>query len=127
MTRPGALRITAPYNDGLREVEAYPTPVPGLLISPDAKVEGAWCVCHAASGLALADCPDPESALNIAVKLGELADWTKSTRGLRRDRHLRRAWQQLILENGLAERIIRHAALSNADMRQMEADAGGAA
>ena len=93
MTRPGALRITAPYNDGPREVEAYPTPVPGLLISPDAKVEGAWCVCHAASGLALADCPDPESALNIAVKLGELADWTKSTRGLRRDRHLRRACQ----------------------------------
>jgi hypothetical protein len=60
------------------EVEAFPTPVPGLVTHrSQARDEELYTVTHAASGIPLAaGLPSPEAALGLACDLGTLADWT---------------------------------------------------
>lgn len=68
--------VTIWFGGGRRDVPAFPTPVPGVVIhagiGPDA---GSWCVVHAASGAGVLKLPDPEAALHAALCLGGLADW----------------------------------------------------
>jgi hypothetical protein len=57
------------------EVDAYPTPAPGLVVHKALEVDG-WMITHAASGCGVSRFGDPESALAAATDLGALADWT---------------------------------------------------
>ena len=57
------------------EVEATPTPVPGLAVRYDDHA-GAWSVTHIPSGAAVLKLADEPAALDAAVQLGPLADWT---------------------------------------------------
>lgn len=61
------------------EIDAYPTPVPGLVIHRTfGQPDDIYTLTHAASGVALAAAmPSPEAALGLAVDLGPYADWTR--------------------------------------------------
>lgn len=62
----------------VRELEGFPTGVPGLLISSRPSVPG-FTVVHARSGSLIAeDFDSPEAALGAAQLLGPLADWTQT-------------------------------------------------
>jgi hypothetical protein len=60
-------------------MDAFPTPVAGLVIHEAPNQPGDWwSVTHAASGGALSSyLPSPEAALACAIELGMLADWTQ--------------------------------------------------
>lgn len=65
-------------------VDAFPTPVPGLVVHQAAGQPGYWAVTHVVSGAALSSyLPSPEAALGCAASLGMLADWTQSLDCLR--------------------------------------------
>ncbi len=62
------------------EVDAYPTPVPGLVIHAVPEADGLWAVTLDWCGVAV--CPGflaPEAALGAAIDMGPLADWTRPT------------------------------------------------
>lgn len=71
------------FSDGrVRELDGYPTGVPGLVISQahrDSDQTG-FRVVHARSGsLVVSEIPSPEAALAAAYDLGSLSvDWTRS-------------------------------------------------
>ena len=80
---------------------AYPTPVPGLVINRDPADSGLFNVTHAGSGSAVAaSIPDPELALDIAMKLVVVADWTLPATTLRQSRTVRRGWERVLDEVG---------------------------
>lgn len=78
-----AITYTTPWaNEGTRELEGYPTGVPGLVISShpaDELVEG-FTIVHLRSGALIAGSfPSPEAALAAVQAFGRLdVDWTKS-------------------------------------------------
>ena len=77
---------------GRLTVDAAPTPVPGLVIHgyPGSDL---WSVTHVASGAAVAKARDPETALDLAIRLADVADWTLPATQLRRDRGVARRRQ----------------------------------
>jgi len=77
VTRPVRVRLTMACGPG-PEVDAWPTPVPGLVIHRTFGQPGdAWTITQQHSGVALAAClPSPEHALGCAMELAGLADWT---------------------------------------------------
>lgn len=87
---------------GRISVECFPTPVPGLVINRDPDAAGTFNVTHARSGAAVAHVPDPEFALHVAIKLGELTDWTRSGIELRRSKKVTRACKRVLRETGAA-------------------------
>lgn len=72
------VRLTLAAGPG-PEIDAFPTPVPGLVIHRTfGQPEDVYSVTQQASGAALAvRLPSPEAALGCAIDLGELADWTR--------------------------------------------------
>ena len=99
-------RIQCKFCDGTTEATVIDTPTPGLVVAEIATIAcrhpaGAlrWTVTHERSGLLVSAEPDPETAMLVAAKLGEVGvDWTMSgadiraatagndpTRGLRND------------------------------------------
>jgi hypothetical protein len=69
------LRVTVHRVHGQDEIDAYPTPVPGLVIH-EALGEDGWSLTHVRSGTQIARFADPEAALACAIDLGPLGDWT---------------------------------------------------
>jgi hypothetical protein len=74
------IRLTVPIDaDGSRmEVDAYPTPTPGLFIHGSVDDSSTWTIAHQASGLILARFADPEAALACAIDLGSITDWARA-------------------------------------------------
>ena len=73
------LSILCGCDEGGHTVPGAPTPVPGLAINASPHHAGEWSVTHVPSGCAVAPlCPDPESALHVAISLGECGDWTRA-------------------------------------------------
>jgi hypothetical protein len=74
-----AERVTLHMTEDSVTVDAFPTPVPGLLIHQAPNQPGDWwSVTHAASGSAVNSyLPSPEAALGCAIDLGRVADWTQ--------------------------------------------------
>lgn len=73
--KPVRIRVRV-VGDSFPEVDAYPTPTPGLMVH-EALLTGGWMITHAASGCGVARFGDPEAALAAATDLGTLADWTR--------------------------------------------------
>lgn len=63
------------YVDRRIEVDADPTPVPGLIINENPGAPGIWVVTHEPSGTAVLKLPDRRAALFAADRLAPLADW----------------------------------------------------
>ena len=71
------VRIRARMYDGTEpEVDAYPTPVPGLYVSADPQVPDTWAVVLPLGIAVAAGFASPEAALGCATDLGPVADWT---------------------------------------------------
>jgi hypothetical protein len=70
------------------KAEAWPTPVPGLVINQDS-ASGDWTVTHERSGAAVAYGVSRAEALGAAVMLGPAADWTRSGTDLTSDPEVR--------------------------------------
>jgi hypothetical protein len=92
------VKATIWYKEGRVEVDAHPTPVPGLIINENPGAPGVWVVTHAPSGAAVLKLPDPEAALHAACRLGPLTDWTLPGRVLRQFPALDQAVQALARE-----------------------------
>lgn len=121
------VRIIAAQRGGPQEIEAFPTPVPGLVIAEDAERPGRWIVTHEQSGTCVADLPDPEGALHIAVKLGPLGDWTRSATDLKRDAVLMAAWEEFMTASDLMGRYSSGpGAIPPEVLSEIEARTGGA-
>ena len=77
-TRPVCVRLTMAWGPG-PEIDAWPTPVPGLVIHRSWGQPGdVWTITQQHSGVALAAClPSPEHALSCVLELAGLADWTR--------------------------------------------------
>jgi hypothetical protein len=75
---PQTIRVVLDMTEQDAAIDAFPTPVPGLVIHAAPNQPGDWwAVTHAASGCAVSSyLPSPEAALACAVDLGRLADWT---------------------------------------------------
>jgi hypothetical protein len=74
VTAPLRIRLAIP---SAPEVDAFPTPTPGLVIHRSQLGKELYSVTHAASGIPFAaGLPSPEAALGLACDLGTLADWT---------------------------------------------------
>ena len=73
----GPILVTSENRAGdVREVPAWPTGVPGLLVAAPTPCDGWWGVAHARSGTRFPFCmPDPEGALGLAVALRDVGDW----------------------------------------------------
>ena len=128
MSAAGMVKILAPYASGPREEWAAPTPTPGLVITEDSDRRGHWIITHQGCGAGVADLPDPESALHIAVRLGELGDWTRPSDEIRRDEAFVAAWRAFMEDNGLGERYQTAPGVASHEiLGQIEARAGGAA
>ena len=71
------VRIRARMCDGTEpEVDAYPTPVPGLYVSADPQVPGSWAVVLPLGIAVGAGFDSPEAAASAApTDLGPVADW----------------------------------------------------
>jgi hypothetical protein len=72
----------------VRDVTAWPTGVPGLVVVPSSAVaaicDGAWSVLHARTGKRLPYClPDPEGALSLAITIGGVTDWRQPGQAVR--------------------------------------------
>jgi hypothetical protein len=61
--------------DTFPEVDAYPTPAPGLVVHKAIDANG-WMITQATTGCGVARFGNPEAALTAATELGTLADWT---------------------------------------------------
>jgi hypothetical protein len=106
------VKIVAPYHDGSREVEVHQTETPGLYVGEDQDRRGHWMVISR-GGAVLADLPDPEPAVLIAVHLGGLGDWDRPAADLLADTRLRQRWNQFMHRTGLAQRF--QTPVANAD------------
>lgn len=74
MTGPVRIRLAIP---SAPEVDAFPTPVPGLVIHRSPGGKELYTVTLIPSGIPLAaGLPSPEAAFGLACDLGTLADWT---------------------------------------------------
>lgn len=88
--------VTIWFGGGRRDVPAFPTPVPGLVIHAGlGSYAHAWVVVHAASGAMVLRLPDPEAALHAALCLGGLADWLLPGTALRATRGLPQAVERM--------------------------------
>ena len=124
----GTVRIIAAQVGGLQEIDAFPTPVPGLVIAEDTERPGRWIVTHQRSGTCIADLPDPESALHVAVEFGPLGDWTRTATDLKQDAALMAAWETFMRANGLMDEYLSGPGPIPAEvLRELEARTGGAA
>ena len=122
------VKIIAPYASGPREEWAAPTPTPGLVITEDSDRRGHWIITHQGCGAGVADLPDPESALHIAVRLGELGDWTRCSQDILADEAFVAAWRAFMEDNGLGGRYQTAPGVASHEiLGQIEARAGGAA
>lgn len=81
ITVPWPARADTPAS--ARQVEADPTPVPGLVIHAslpysDGTPGEGWTLTHAPSGFAVGWFPegDPETALACAMEIAPMADWS---------------------------------------------------
>ena len=83
------------------QVEAWPTPTPGLVINED-PVSGEWTVTHEPSGTAVAYGSSRAEALGAAVLLGPVADWTRSGTSLVDDPEVRVRRRSVAAEYGLS-------------------------
>lgn len=79
------LHVTLDMTERDIAVDAFPTPVPGLVIHRAVNQPGDWwSVSHAPSGTAVSSyLPSPEAALACAADLGRLADWAQPLDRLR--------------------------------------------
>ena len=77
MTR--TVQVTLDMSERDLTVDAFPTPVPGLVIHEAPNQPGDWwSVTHTASGTAVNSyLRSPEAALACAIALGAVADWTQ--------------------------------------------------
>ena len=67
------------HRDGtMLSVKAAPTPTPGLFVNQDPAMPELWDITHLASGALVARLDSPEAALDAAIKLGPVCDWTAS-------------------------------------------------
>jgi hypothetical protein len=98
-----AQKIRAWAEGGRRvELDAWPTPVPGLVVNrnvPEGTYE--WCVSHMASGTVIAQSDDPEHALQIAIAMADVCDWTRPATELRRDPAIWRRWAEVTRAHNL--------------------------
>jgi len=96
------VRFAAAYGkaNGLerREIDAYATATPGLVVhgyiqphSGETTKRNAWVVSHVASGFALdrTTFHSRALALQVAARLGEGIDWTREAKDLRDDPQVR--------------------------------------
>ena len=96
------IRVWMP--DGFVAVKAAPTPVPGLYICEDPALPGIWSVTHLASGASVAKVEDPELALDLAVRLGPVTDWTLPAADLLRQMpQIRQQWERVLEEAGVPQ------------------------
>lgn len=124
----GSVRIIAAQVGGLQEIEAYPTPVPGLVIAEDAERPGHWIVTHQQSGTCVADVNDPEGALHAAAGLGSLGDWTRTATDLKQDAALVAAWMAYMEASDLMDRYRSGpGAVPPEVLREVEGQAGSTA
>jgi hypothetical protein len=80
----GPVLMTAETAAGVKEIEGWPTGVPGLLVAKAAMCGGRWSVSHARSGTRFPFClPDPEAALSLALALDGVADWRQPFEAVR--------------------------------------------
>ena len=77
------IKIWSRDDDALITVKGAPTPTPGLFVNEDPKVHGRWNITHLSSGCAVAaGLESPEQALDVAIKLAPVADWTLSPQAM---------------------------------------------
>jgi hypothetical protein len=75
----------------VRDVTAWPTGVPGLVVAATPEYAaavlvclGSWSVVHARSGRRLPYClPDPEAALGLALAARDVTDWQQPIEAVR--------------------------------------------
>ena len=128
MSAAGMVKILAPYASGPREEWAAPTPTPGLVITEDSDRPGHWIITHQGCGAGVADLPDPETALHVAVKLGEVGDWTRTSQEIRADEPFVAAWRAFMDDSGLYGRYCTAPGAVPAEtLRQIETRGSGAA
>ena len=68
-----------------RTVEALTTDVPGLVIVPLDEDGLSWQIIHTESGLLLSEFPLLSTALTAVAKLGEMLDFTKDAKTLKKN------------------------------------------
>ena len=90
-------RITVLTTHGRRvEADCLPTPVPGLAINQSPTASG-WNVTHRRTGAALfVGLPSPGQALDLAIALGRVTDWTASGPALRADPAVEAGWRRVV-------------------------------
>lgn len=88
---------------GMVTVKAAPTPTPGLFINEDPRVRDSWNITHLASGCAVVlRLDNPEQALDLAVRLGPVCDWTVSAKALLAELPaIRRFWRSVLRDAGV--------------------------
>lgn len=76
--KPVRVRLTMAWGPG-PEIDAYPTPVPGLVIHRAfGQPDDLYTITQQHSGVGLIiRLPSPEAALGAALELAGLADWTQ--------------------------------------------------
>lgn len=88
---PATVTIRTWQDGGIRlaDVECFPTPTPGLVITPAWKSAG-FTLTHAPTGCGVGWWPgaDPEAIVACAIELGAVTDWTtaRPPAGVLRDR-----------------------------------------
>lgn len=101
MSGPLTVTVWGPGHERIA-TDAWPTPVPGLVINRNSPgAAKPWVVTHAASGAGLALCGDPEEALAAAIEFGTVTDWTQSGTSLRRSAAIRDAYRNALRRLGI--------------------------
>ena len=104
--KPQMIRILMPDEMGrprMVNMEAAPTPTPGLVVNKAPVGDDQWNVTHLASGCTVAVAGDPELALHLAIRLGPVCDWTQGGATLRTPGNEKRA-KRVLREAGAVTR-----------------------
>jgi hypothetical protein len=118
------LSVLCGCSGGEHVLQAAPTPVPGLVVHALSHRDGEWAVTHAPSGCLVGPpCPDPESALHVAISLGRCGDWTRPGSDISVDAGMQLLRKAVLADLGLLDAALGHPQTSLRVLRQREAAA----